>query len=166
MSRVRVVVGSLVAAVTLVLAGCSSGSSDHADARPKGDGDVVATTTTVRDATGSASTALCAIFNRLAANGAGRDAQFNATTPDGWAQRIATTAEMAAVAPPEWRDEAETYHQMMQDRAQLAAENGYVGVNELPADVRNAFISAHTAMQADVNRLIAYMGQECGNRTG
>jgi hypothetical protein len=166
MARMRVVVGSLVAAVTLVLAGCSSRSSDHADARPEGDSDVVVTTTTVAEVTGSDSTALCAIFNRLAANGGGRDAQFDATAPDGWAQRIATTAEMAAVAPPEWRDEAETYHQMMRDRAQLAAENGYVGVHELPADVRNAFISAHAAMQADVNRLIAYMGQECGNRTG
>ena len=39
-------------------------------------------------------------------------------------------------------------------------------LRSLPADVRNAFISAHAAMQADVNRLIAYMGQECGNRTG
>ena len=166
MARVRVVVGSLVAAAALVLAGCSSGTSSNADGRPQGDGNVVVTTTTAPTVAGPDSTALCAIFNRLAANSAGRDAQFNATTPDGWAQRIATTAEMAAVAPPEWRDEAETYHRMMQDRAQLAAENGYVGVNELPADVRNAFISSHAAMQAEVNRLIAYMGQECGNRAG
>ena len=73
---------------------------------------------------------------------------------------------MVAAAPAEWRDEAETYLQMVKDRAQLAAENGYVGVQDLPADVRNAFISSHQAMQAEVNRLIAYMGQECGAQKG
>jgi hypothetical protein len=39
-------------------------------------------------------------------------------------------------------------------------------VQDLPADVRNAFISSHLEMQAEVNELIASMGQECGTRGG
>jgi hypothetical protein len=154
--------GLLITAGALLFAGCSSDGASSAGSRAKAD-DKVATTATTAGAAADSS-ALCAIFNRLAADGAGRDAQFSATTPEGWNQRIATTAAMVDAAPPEWKDEAETYHRMMEDRAELAAENGYVGVNDLPADVRSAFISSHAAMQADVSRLIAYMGQECGNR--
>jgi hypothetical protein len=50
---------------------------------------------------------------------------------------------------------------MVKDRAQLAAEHGYVGVNDLPADVRDTFISSHRAMQAEVDELIAYTSAEC-----
>jgi hypothetical protein len=108
--------------------------------------------------------ALCAIFNQLQASGAGPDAQFRASTAEGWERRIATTGQMVEAAPTEWRDEAETYLQMVKDRAQLAAENGYVGVNDLPADVRTAFITSHRAMQAEVDELIAFMGAECRAR--
>jgi hypothetical protein len=154
----------LVVAGALVFTACSSDTGNDAGARPEADDNVAVTATTA--AAGSDSAALCAIFNQLAANGAGRDAQFTATTPEGWQKRIATNEAMVAAAPAEWRDEAETYLQMVKDRAQLAAENGYVGVQDLPADVRNAFISSHQAMQAEVNRLIAYMGQECGAQKG
>jgi hypothetical protein len=133
-------IGTVLVAAVLVVAGCA-------------DDDV--------PAAGDDSAALCAIFNELAASGAGPDAQFRASTPEGWERRIATTGEMVEAAPAEWRDEAATYLQMVKDRAQLAAENGYVGVNDLPADVRNAFISAHHEMQAEVDALIAYMGSEC-----
>ena len=37
-----------------------------------------------------------------------------------------------------------------------------VGVADLPADIRSAFISSHASTQAEVNRLVAFMGQECG----
>jgi len=107
------------------------------------------------------STALCAIFNQLVASGAGPDAQFRASTPEGWERRIATNGQIVEAAPAEWRDEAEAYLQMVKDRAQLAAEHGYVGVNDLPTDVRNAFISSHRAMQAEVDELIAYMNATC-----
>jgi hypothetical protein len=156
--------GSLLVAGALVFTACSSDTGSNADARPKADDNLAVTTTTA--AAGSDSAALCAIFNQLAANGAGRDAQFTATTPEGWQKRIATNEAMVVAAPAEWRDEAETYLQMVKDRAQLAAENGYVGVQDLPADVRNAFIGSHQAMQAEVNQLIAYMGQECGAQKG
>jgi hypothetical protein len=143
------VLGPLLVTGALVFAACSSG-----------DESAVTQTTGSED-----SKALCAIFDELAAHGAGPGAQFAASTPEGWQRRIETNRKMVDAAPAEWRDEAETYLQMVKDRAQLAAENGYVGVNELPADVRDAFISSHRAMQAEVNELIAYMGRECGARS-
>ena len=150
---------ALLVAGALGFAGCSGGSDDaRATAAAHGDRSTVTTTS----APPSDSTALCAIFDRLVASGAGPGAQFEASTPEGWQRRIATTKEIVDAAPAEWRDEAETYLQMVKDRAQLAADNGYVGVNDLPADVRDAFISSHRDMQAQVNRLIAYMGSECG----
>jgi hypothetical protein len=143
---------------TLGLGACS-GDGDDASSRA-----ARTTTTSASTADGAASdsTALCSIFTQLAANGAGPGAQFEASSPESWDRRIVTTRKIVDVAPPEWRDEAETYLQMVKDRAQLAAENDYVGVNDLPADVREAFISSHRDMQAQVNRLIAYMGSECG----
>ena len=146
----------------LVLSACSSGGGGSASSGSKRDDEVAVTATTADS--GSDPAALCAIFNRLAAGGAGRGAQFDETTPEGWERRIATNEEIVAAAPAEWKDEAETYLQMVRDRAQLAAEHGYVGVQDLPADVRDAFISSHRAMQAEVNELIAYMGRECGAR--
>ena len=138
MSRRRLgIFASVVLAGSLALAACSGGDrSDASNARSKSD-DRSASAEVAGEVPESA--ALCAIFSQLAASGAGPGAQFNATTPEGWAKRIATNEAMVAAAPPAWRDEAETYLQMVKDRAQLAAENGYVGVNEL----------------------IAYMGQEC-----
>ena len=142
----------------LALGACSDDGGNEAGARPGADDEAAVSTTTPA---ASDSTAICAIFNDLAEGGAGRGAQFEASTPEGWERRIATTGEIVDAAPAEWRDEAETYLQMVKDRAQLAAENGYVGVNDLPADVRDAFISSHRAMQAEVNELIAYMRAEC-----
>ena len=145
-------------AVALALAACSGDGGNDASAGSNTDDKAAVTTTTPA---ASDSTAICAIFNRLAASGAGPGAQFQASTPEGWERRIATTGQIVDAAPAEWRDEAETYLQMVKDRAQLAAEHGYVGVNDLPADVRNAFISSHRAMQAEVDELIAYMSAEC-----
>lgn len=143
-----------IAALTLVstfaLGACSSG-----------DGERARTTTT--SVAAAESRDLCAIFGELAAN---RDARGGGmsqpTTAEGWEMRIATTGEIVDAAPAEWRDEAETYLEMVKDRAQLAADNGYVAVDALPADVREAFIAEHRDEQAEVNKLIAYMGSECG----
>jgi hypothetical protein len=150
---------TVLVAGALVFAACSGGGGDDAGASPTTD-DRAAVTSTVPTAI-SDSTALCAIFNQLVASGAGPDAQFQASTPEGWVRRIATTGQIVEAAPAEWRDEAETYLQMVKDRAQLAAEHGYVGVNDLPTDVRNAFISSHRAMQAEVDELITYMSARC-----
>ena len=160
--RRRALVGALASAAALTLAACATDAAR--DASPRSARDEVATvpTTTTTIPTAGDTAALCAIFRRLAASGAGRGAQFEESTPAGWEQRIATTGEIVEVAPAEWHDEAETYLQMVKDRAQLAAEHGDVGVDDLPVDVRTAFIASHRAMQAEVNELIAYMGRECG----
>jgi hypothetical protein len=147
----------LVVPLALLFAACSGGGSDATSAEK-----TKASTTTTTIAADDSS-ALCGVFQELAAGGAGPNAQTEATTAEGWARRIATVEEMVDVAPAEWKDEARTYLQMTKDREQLAAENGYVAVDDLPADVRSAFISSHAAMQAEVNRLIAFMGQECGS---
>jgi hypothetical protein len=154
--RRRGLVGVLLVAGALTFGACSGddGASVTEDRKP------APTTTT---AVGSSdSSALCATFDDLVASGAGPGAQFEASTAEGWAQRIDTNEKIVDAAPPGWKDEAETYLQMVKDRAELAAEHGYVGVDDLPADVRNAFISSHREMQAQVNRLIAHMGSECG----
>ena len=140
--------GTVLLAGALVFAACSGGGGDETGALPDA-GDRAAITTTAPAAV-SDSTALCAIFNQLVASGAGPDAQFRASTPEGWERRIATTGQIVESAPAEWRDEAEVYLQMVKDRARLASEHGYVGVNDLPPDVRNDFISSHRAMQAEV----------------
>jgi hypothetical protein len=153
--RSRCRLGVWMLPLALLLAACSGGGSD-ATSTAKTD---ASTTTTTAAAD---STALCALFQQLAAGGAGPNGQNEASTAEGWTRRIATVQEMVDVAPAEWEDEARTYLQMVKDREQLAADNGYVGVDDLPADVRSAFISSHASMQAEVNRLIAFMGQECG----
>lgn len=147
--------GALLLPLALLLGACSSGASD-ATSTAKTDASTTTTTVATDD-----STALCGLFTQLAAGGAGPNGQNEASTAEGWKRRIATVREMVDVAPTEWKDEARTYLQMVKDREQLAAENGYVGVDDLPADIRTAFISSHASMQAEVNRLIAYMGQEC-----
>ena len=153
--RSRCRLAAWVLPLALLLAACSGGGSD-ATSTAKTDASTTTTTVAADD-----STALCGIFQQLAAGGAGPNAQNEATTAEGWTRRIATVKEMVDVAPAEWKDEARTYLQMVKDREQLAADNGYVGVDDLPADVRSAFISSHASMQAEVNRLISFMGQEC-----
>ena len=153
--RSRRRLGVLLLPLALLLAACSGGGSD-ATSTAKTDASTTTTTAAADD-----STALCGLFQQLAAGGAGPNGQDDATTAEGWSRRIATVDEMVDVAPVEWKDEARTYLQMVKDREQLAADNGYVSVDELPADVRSAFISSHASMQAEVNRLIAFMGQEC-----
>jgi hypothetical protein len=118
-----------------------------------------ATTTT---AAPTESADLCVIFGKLAANRGGRDAQAEPSTAEGWNTRIEITGQIVDTAPAEWKDEAETYLAMVKDRAEFAADSGYVAVDDLPADVRNAFIADHREMQAEVDTLIAFMGSECG----
>ena len=159
-------VAVLVAALVTLAACSGDDGNDAATASNAGDGSAMPSTTTPAPTTTVAdSTAICAVFGELAASGAGAGAQFEASTPDGWERRIATNQRIVDAAPAEWRDEAEIYLQMVKDRAQLAAENGYVGVDELPADVRDGFIDSHRAMQAEVNELIAFMGAACGVST-
>lgn len=143
-------IATLALVTALALGACSSN-----------DGESASTTSTSTKATESRD--ICAIFGELAANRDDRGGAMSMpTTAEGWEMRIERTGEIVDAAPAEWRDEAETYLQMVKDRARLAADNGYVAVAALPADVREAFIAEHRDEQAEVNRLIAYMGSECG----
>jgi hypothetical protein len=159
----------LVAAVTLggalLLGACSGGSADRA----------ATTTTTTPKITSSGAaddtTAMCAVFQGIAARAAEQGGQPNGgptgagpeqpTTEAGWAERVERTAQLVETAPDDYRDEAETYLQLVKDRAQLAADNGYALVEDLPADVRNAFIADHRDEQLQANALIAFAKEEC-----
>ena len=83
------------------------------------------------------------------------------TTQAGWDVRIEMTARIVKVAPPELVDNAWTYLELVEDRARLAAENGYVLVADLPDDVRTAFIADHRDEQVQANELIAYARDHC-----
>jgi len=101
--------------------------------------------------------AFCAGFPEL--GGGGGETQ--AFTAEQWELRIANVEGIAANAPAEMRDEAEAYAEMMQLRADLAAENGYVAASDLDPAVRQEFIAEVGALQAEVNELIAYSREAC-----
>jgi hypothetical protein len=152
----------LVAAVTLggalLLGACSGGSADQA------------ATTTSSGATDD-TTAMCAVFQGIADRAAEQGGQPNGgptgagpeqpTTEAGWAERVERTAQLVESVPDDYRDEAETYLQLVKDRAELAADNGYALVEDLPDDVRTAFIADHRDEQEQANALIAFAKEEC-----
>jgi hypothetical protein len=116
-------------------------------------------------------TAFCAVFQGIADRAAATGGKPNGgptgsgpsepTTKAGWDERIKRTAKIVKTAPKAYKDEARTYLQLVKDRAKLAADNGYVTVAELPADVRSAFIADHIDEQQQANKLIAFAKTEC-----
>jgi hypothetical protein len=114
---------------------------------------------------------LCDVFGALAAQreakGAGevRPGSTEAVPdgPEGWAQRIATTEQLAAVAPEELRDDAQTYVELVEARAALFEAHGYPSsLDEIPADATQSFIRDHADEQRAANRFIASASEECG----
>lgn len=116
-------------------------------------------------------TAFCAVFQGIADHAAATGGKPNGgptgrgpsepTTKAGWDDRIKRTAKIVKTAPPAYKDEAKTYLKLVKDRAKLAADNGYVGVADLPADVRSAFIADHMDEQQQANKLITFAKTEC-----
>ncbi len=100
---------------------------------------------------------LCDVFNGIQSNNA------DLSTAEGWEMRINLTEQLVSVAPEDLQDEAAIYLQLVKDRADLVAEYGYVSVQELPADVRNDFISANYENQQESNELIDYAHSVCDN---
>jgi hypothetical protein len=149
----------------LALAACS-GSSDSASGKDGSDHAPTTSTTKAFDLD-----ALCAVFQAIADRaraeggtpgaGPGGGGPAQPTTKEGWDRRIAMTAEIVDVAPPDLVDNAKIYLQLVKDRAQLAAENNYVTVENLPADVRAAFIRDHVDEQQQANELIHYATSNC-----
>jgi hypothetical protein len=116
-------------------------------------------------------TAFCAVFQGIADHAAATGGKPNGgptgrgpsepTTKAGWDDRIKRTAKIVKTAPADYKDEARTYLRLVKDRAKLAADNGYVSVADLPADVRSAFIADHIDEQQQANKLIAFAKTEC-----
>lgn len=154
----------------LALAGCS-GSGESAT-RDEAKAAVTTSTTTSTSTTGEFDlAAFCAVFEGIADRaraqggtpgaGPGGGGPAQPTSEAGWDLRIEMTARIVKVAPPDLVDNAETYLELVKDRAELAAENGYVLVAELPEAARNAFIADHRDEQAQANELIAYATGNC-----
>jgi hypothetical protein len=99
----------------------------------------------------------CALFSDIQASTS--DSALDSEA--GWQQRVAWTEEMARLAPEEYQDQAQVYLTLVLAREQLVSEYGYVSVQELPADVRSAFISDHSAEQEISNELIAFSTSTC-----
>lgn len=142
----------------LLLGACSGGSDDRA-AGAEADGKTDDTT------------AMCAVFQGIADRAAEAGGQPNSgpggggpaqpTTKEGWDERIKRTAKIVDTAPADYRDEAKTYLELVKDRAQLAADNGYALVEDLPADVRSGFIADHVDEQQQASKLIAFANETC-----
>ena len=99
----------------------------------------------------------CALFSDIQAS----TSDSALASEAGWQQRVAWTEEMARLAPEEYQDQAQVYLALVVAREELVSEYGYVSVQELPADVRTAFISDHSADQQISNELIEFSTSTC-----
>jgi hypothetical protein len=142
---------AIAVAGVLLFVGCGSSNS----AAPS-------TTSTAPSSIESSSPAsdseFCSIFANLSQT---RDQGMSAKDQAGWDKNLETVQHIAAVAPGEIKAQADAYVQMVKDRAELAAANGYAAVADLPADARDAFIARHKDLQVQVNQLIAYAKSNC-----
>ena len=163
----RLRIAALLLSLGLVLGACSSGSTDAVapTTSPPTTSVAVDSATTVVETAADADTsdpdAFCATFADL---GEQRGQDGGNESPDsatGWDERIAVVTQIAEVAPDEIQVEADAYVVMTEDRAEFAAENGFVSVEELPADAKADFIAAHTDLQQQVNTLIDYAKDTC-----
>jgi hypothetical protein len=152
-----------IAAATLLLSSCSGGDDSRGASSKSGP-----TTTAPPVSTSGAREELCALFAAIAAG-----AQAAKSSPDDpaaiftaeqWQQKIATTAQVVDVAPSTYRAAAETYLQLVKDRAGLAAAHDY---GPIPADALQQFMATHRDQQTQANVLLAYVKQSCaGLRSG
>lgn len=119
--------------------------------------------------------AFCASFQAIAAHGRtqgepGQSSEATAGQPAGpaqptskkaWDERIALTAKIIDVAPPDLVDNAKVYLGLVRARAQLAADHEYALVSELPPADRDAFIAEHRDEQLQANEVIAFVRDNC-----
>src|SRR5262245_16312303 len=131
--RVRCGLVGLLIGATALLSGCSSSESSER---------ATVTTTTGGDA-------FCDKFSSLAEQreqqgGGGVRPGSTESVPDGkagWDRRIATTAALAAAAPPDYQDEGAVYVELVTARAALFAAHDYpASLDEIPSDAVQAFI--------------------------
>ena len=114
------------------------------------------TTTTTTTATVGPGSSFCQALK----DASGSD--LTLTSKAAWDQRLALTAALVALAPPEQQANAKVYLQLVTDRVQLASQYNYGSVQQLPADVRDRFIADHQSQQAQANIFIGYATTTCG----
>lgn len=136
-------VAVLLVAGMVVSGGCAS-SSPTAPTNP----------TTTAATTGPASS-FCQAFR------AASESDLTLTSKAAWDQRLALTAALVALAPPEQQANAQVYLQLVAARVQLVSQYNYVSVQQLPVDVRNKFIADHQSQQAQSNIFIDYATTTC-----
>ena len=78
-----------------------------------------------------------------------------------WTRRIAWTEQILDLAPAEYREAAETYLGLVKARAELLAQYDYVGVRDLPSDIRTDFIEERFQEQQISNVLIDFSTTTC-----
>ena len=78
-----------------------------------------------------------------------------------WTRRIAWTEQILDLAPVEYREMAATYLGLVKARAELLAQYDYVGVRDLPSDIRTDFIEEHFQEQQISNVLIDFSTTTC-----
>ena len=78
-----------------------------------------------------------------------------------WARRISWTEQILDLAPVEYREAAATYLGLVKARAELLAQYDYVGVRDLPSDIRTDFIAGHSQEQQISNVLINFSTTTC-----
>jgi Flp pilus assembly protein TadD len=121
-----------------------------------------ATTSTTSTTAVVGTTAMCDLFGAIATQAqetGRRPGDAGATfTAEQWQLKVATTAKIVEVVPADYRDEAQTYLELVKARAGLARDHEYGPVPE--AD-RSAFIAAHHDAQQESNRLIDYVTGTC-----
>ena len=159
----RLRIAAVLLSAGLVLGACSSGSTDAATSTTAFASDPATTTGDPASDTADTSNVdeFCAVFSDL---GEQRGEDGGNESPDsaaGWDERIAVVTRIAEVAPDEIQADADAYVVMTEDRAELAVENGFVSVDELPADAKAEFIASHTDLQQQVNALIDYAKDTC-----
>ncbi len=136
-------VAVLLVAGIVVSGGCAS-SSPTAPTSP----------TTTAATTGLASS-FCQAFR------AASESDLTLTSKAAWDQRLAITAALVALAPPEQQANAQVYMKLVEARVQLVSQYNYVSVQQLPVDVRNKFIADHQSQQAQSNIFIDYATTTC-----
>ena len=149
---------ALAFAAALLTGACSSSEAEPSaeDAQP-------ATTSTTGEATDPAGgdvEEFCAIFGELA-DRRETEGQGEPRSAGEFSVMLDTVERIAAVAPAEIADQADAYVEMVGLRAELSAENGGAGREDLPEDARAAFIAENGDLQQEVDELLAYARDTC-----
>jgi hypothetical protein len=152
-------VAAVLLAGAVLATSCSSGEEQTASSTAD-------PSTTVASGDAQAGTAatvpadLCEVWSSISDGAVGTDNE-QPTSKDGWDSKVAWTEQLVAAAPAGQQANAQAYLGVVERRADLFAEYGYVSVAGLPADVRETFIAENSADQQKANEFIASTKDVC-----